>query len=31
MAEDEDREKEAREWTEALVGDVYLDGDNQAR
>jgi hypothetical protein len=31
MAADEDREKEAREWTEALVGDVSLDGNYEAR
>jgi len=31
MSADEEREREAHEWTEALVGDVSLDGDHEAR
>jgi len=31
MAADEDRERDAYEWSEALVGDVSLDGDHEAR
>jgi hypothetical protein len=31
MAADEDRENEAHEWSEALVGDVSLDGNHDAR
>jgi hypothetical protein len=31
MAADEDREKDAFEWSEALVGDISLEGKHEAR
>ena len=31
MAADEERENEAREWSEALIGDISLDGAHETR